>query len=98
MMFLLMFIGLIWLFSAKGEQRYPEETEKFISAFIVEYANRFDHVITREDALLLIRAVWKVEGARIMRELDEEQGEEKAQAMVAQVCAEAERLFGRNRI
>jgi Na+-transporting methylmalonyl-CoA/oxaloacetate decarboxylase gamma subunit len=98
MIFLLLLIGLIWLFSAKAAPRYPEETEKFISGFIVEYAQRYTRVITREEALVLIRAVWYVEGERILRELDEEQGEEKAQAMVAQVCSEAERLYGRNRI
>ena len=98
MIFLLLLIGLIWLFSANAEPRYPEETEKFISGFIVEYAQRYNRVITREEALVLIRAVWQVEGKRILSELNEEQGEEKAQAMAAQVCSEAERLYGRNRI
>lgn len=87
-----LFILLLLLFSNnKQPAALDEDTEKCISRFILEYAQRTGNVLTRDAALALMRAAIEAEEKRLLKNQDPADQAEKAQLMVKRICAEAER-------
>lgn len=90
-MSILLFL-LVLLFWAGSRKNEPDPSgERFISLFIIEYAERTGQVLTREEALRLIKAVWLTHGEELLRATSREDELRRAIMLTERLCAEAER-------